>query len=327
MRRREFIALFGGAAIAWPSAASSQKTRLVAVLLGLSEQDPEAKARIREFRLGMRDLEWFEDRNVRIEYRFAGSDMTLINRHVADLVKLEPDVIVANSTPVLAAFQRVTRTIPIVYAVVNDPVGQGFISSPAHPEANITGFSFLELEIVGKWVGLLREVKPDLSRVVLMFNPDTASYYDRYLRDFKALPQRALVDIDAAHVRNISEIDTEIANLARVPRSALMLAGDPFILSTRGAILKSASAHLLPTISPYRQFVAEGCVMSYGPDTGDIFRRSANYVDRILKGTSPGNLPAQSPIKFELTINFKLAKALGLSPQASFLLLADHVIE
>jgi len=160
-----------------------------------------------------------------------------------------------------------------------------------------------------------------------MFNPDTAPYYDRYLREFKALPQRASLDIDAAHVRNISEIESEIAKLAQVPQSALMLAGDPFILSTRGAILKSASAHLLPTISPYRQFVAEGSLMSYGPDTGDIFRRTATYVDRILKGTSPGSLPAQSPVKFELTINFKLAKVLGLLPQASFLQLADHVIE
>lgn len=329
IRRREFITFLGGAGLCPRSvwAASSQKTPLVAVLLGLSEQDPEAKNQIKEFRLGMRDLEWLEDRNVRIEYRFGGSDLALINKHVEDLIRLKPDVIVANSTPVLGAFRRVTTTIPIVYVVVNDPLGQGFISSLSNPGGNITGFSFLELEIVGKWATLLHEMKPDLARAALMFNPDTAAYYDRYLKEFKALPVRAPIDIDAMPVRNIAEAEAEIVKLAQSGHSALMLAGDPFILSSRGAILKSASGRLLATISPYKQFVEEGGLMSYGPDTGDIFRRSSDYVDRILKGALPGHLPAQSPVRFDLTINLKVARALGLSPQVSFLQLADHVIE
>ena len=326
--RRKFGGLLAAAVLCsrgvW--AASPQKVRLIAVVLGLSEQDPEAKTRIREFRLGMRDLEWFEDRNIRVECRFAGRDLALINKHVADLVKLKPEVIVANSTPALAALREATSTIPIVYAAVNDPAGQGFVSSLSHPGANITGFSFLELEIVGKWVSLLREVKPDLTQAALMFNPDTAPYYDRYLREFKALLPDAPVDVGAAHVRNIAEIESAITKLAHAPHSALMLAGDPFILSTRDTILKLASEQRLPTISPYRQFVEEGALMSYGPDTGDIFRRTSAYVNRILKGASPSNLPAQSPVKFDLALNVKVARALELSPQESFLQLADLLI-
>ena len=327
--RRKFVGLLPAAVLSSRSswAASPQKLRSIAVVLGLTEHDPEAKTRVKEFRLGMRDHEWFEDRNVRIEYRFAGSDLAMIDKHVAELVRLKPEVIVANSTPVLAAFRRATSTIPIVYAAVNDPVGQGFISSLSHPGGNITGFSFLELEIVGKWVSLLREVNPVLAKASLMFNPDTAPYYDRYLREFKALLPDAPVYINAAHVRNIAEIGSVITKVASAPHSALMLAGDPFILSTRGAILQLASTHLLPTISPYRQFVEEGALMSYGPDTGDIFRRSTTYVDLILKGASPSNLPAQSPVKFDLALNVRVARELGLSPQASFLQLADLLIE
>ena len=330
MQRREFITLLGGAAVAWPLAARAQQSdrvRRVGFLLGLTEKDPEANARIKAFRLGMRDLGWIEGRNIHIEYRFAGSSLELIKKHVADLVGLAPDVIVANNTPVMAALQPATRTIPIVFVVVNDAVGQGFISSLAHPGANITGFSFIEPEIVGKWINLLGDVKPNLSRVALMFNPDTAPYYDVYLRSFKASPHQTSVEVRAAHVRNVAEVESAVAELGRDPGSGLMAAGDPFILAVRGAIAKAANQHQVPMISPYRQFVAEGSLMSYGPDTADIFRRSASYVDRILKGELPRNLPAQSPTKFELVVNLKTAKALGLSVRESFLLLADEVIE
>jgi len=330
MRRREFITLLGGATAAWPFAAHAQqpeRMRRVSMLLGLAEKDPEAIGRVKAFRLGMRDLGWIEGRNVEIEYRFAGTNLESINRHVAELVRLAPDVIVAHSTPVMAVLRPATSTIPIVFVLVNDPVSQGFISSLAHPGRNITGFSFIDFEIVGKWINLLRDVKPNVSRVALMFNPDTAPYYDVYLRSFKALPQQTSVEVQAAQVRSVAEVDLAVAELGREPGSGLIAASDPYILAVRGAILKAADQHRVPVISPYRQFVIEGSLMSYGPDTADIFRRSSSYVDRILKGESPANLPAQSPNKFELVVNLKTAKALGLSLRESFLLLTDEVIE
>ena len=251
----------------------------------------------------------------------------MINKHVAELIRVAPDVIVANTTPVIAALRPATTTIPIVFVVVNDPVGQGFISNLTHPGGNITGFSFLEPAIVGKWINLLSDVKPDLSRVTLIFNPDSAPYYDSYIRSFKSLAQQSLVEVNAAPVRSAAEVDLAVAELGRQPGGGLIAPGDPFILTVREVILKAAGQHKLPVISPYKQFVLEGSLMSYGPDTADIFRRSGSYVDRILKGELPGNLPAQSPDKFELVVNLKTAKALGLNVRESFLLLADEVIE
>jgi len=329
MRRREFITLIGGAA-AWPLQAQAQqpeKMRHVSMLLGLDEKDAEANARVKAFRLGMRDLGWIEGRNIQIEYRFSGTNPESINKHVAELIKLTPDVIVANTTPVIAALRPATSTIPIVFAMVNDPVNQGFISSLARPGGNITGFSFMESEIVGKWISLLADVKPNLSRVALMFNPDSVPYFDVYLRSFKSSPQQTTVEVEAVHVRSAAEIELAVAKLGREPGSGLIAASDAFLLSVRETILKAADKYRVPVISPYRQFVIEGSLMSYGPDTTDIFRRSASYVDRILKGEAPGNLPAQSPVKFELAVNLKTAKALGLSLRESFLLLADEVIE
>jgi ABC-type uncharacterized transport system substrate-binding protein len=329
MQRREFITLLGGAA-AWPLAAwaqGSQQTRRVSVLLGLGEKDPEAIGRVRAFRVAMRDLGWIEGRNVQIEYRFAGTNLELIDKHVAEVVRLAPDVIVAHSTPVMAVLRPATSTIPIIFAMLNDPIGQGFVSNLAHPGGNITGFSFIDSEIVGKWINLLGDVKPNLSRVALMFNPDSAPNFDAYLRSFKALPQQSSVAVEAVHVRSVAEVESAVAKLGREPGSGLIAASDIFILAVRGAILKAADQHRVPLISPYRQFVIEGSLMSYGPDTADIFRRSASYVDRILKGEPPGGLPVQAPVKFELVVNLKTAKALGLSPPESFVLLADEVIE
>jgi putative ABC transport system substrate-binding protein len=330
MQRREFITLVGGAAATWPLTARAQhidRMRRVSMLLGLAEKDPEAINRVKAFRLGMRDLGWIEGRNVQIEYRFAGTNLESINKNVAELIGLAPDVIVANTTAVMVALQPATSTIPIVFAMVNDPVNQGFISNLAHPGGNITGFSFIESDMVGKWINLLGDVKPNLSRVTLMFNPDSVPYFDVYLRSFKALPQQTSVEVEAVHVRSVADVELAVAKLGREPGSGLIAASDAFILEVRGVILKAADQHRVPVISAYRQFVIEGCLMSYGPDTADIFRRSASYVDRVLKGEPPGNLPAQAPIKFELVVNLKTAKALGLSLRESFLLLADEVIE
>jgi putative tryptophan/tyrosine transport system substrate-binding protein len=271
-------------------------------------------------------LGWIEGRNVQIEYRFAGTNLESINKNVAELIRLAPDVIVANTTAVMVALQPATSNIPIVFAMVNDPVNQGFISNLAHPGGNITGFSFIESDMVGKWINLLGDVKPNLSRVTLMFNPDSVPRFDVYLRSFKALPQQTSVEVEAVHVRSVADVELAVAKLGR-PGSGLIAASDAFILEVRGVILKAADQHRVPVISAYRQFVIEGSLMSYGPDTADIFRRSASYVDRVLKGEPPGNLPAQAPVKFELVVNLKTAKALGLSLRESFLLLADEVIE
>jgi putative ABC transport system substrate-binding protein len=330
MQRREFIMLVGGAITIWPLAAWAQRTdrmRKVGMLLGLAEKDPETLNRVKAFQLGMRDLGWIEGRNLHIEYRFAGTNPESISNYVAELVQLAPDLIVAQSTAVMVALRPATSTIPIVFAMLSDPVSQGFISNLAHPGGNITGFSFLESDIVGKWVNLLSDVKPNLSRVALMFNPDTVPYFDVYLRSFKALPQQTSVEVEAVHVRSEADIELAVAKLGREPGSGLIAAADTFILAMRGVISKAADQHRVPVISPYRQFVIEGSLMSYGPDSADIFRRSASYVDRVLKGEPPGNLPAQSPVKFELVVNLKTAKALGLSLRESFLQLADEVIE
>jgi putative ABC transport system substrate-binding protein len=275
----------------------------------------------------MRDAGWIEGRNVHIEYRYAGTDRDAIKKHVGELIRLAPDVILANSTPVMTLLRPATNTIPIVFVVVNNPVGQGFISNLARPGGNVTGFSFIEPEIVGKWINLLGDAKPDLSRVALMYNPDTAAYYDAYLRSFKALPQQSKVEVDAAPVRSAADIEQAVAELARDQRTGLIVAADIFTVAMRGVILQSTEQHRVPLIAPYRQFAVEGGLMFYGPDTADIFRRSSSYVDRILRGESPGNLPVQSPDKFELVVNLKTARALGLSVRESFLQLADEVIE
>ena len=329
MRRREFITLLGGAATAWPLALRAQqpeRLRRVSVLLGVPENDPETNSRLRAFRLGMRDAGWIEGSNVHIEYRY-GTDRDTIKKHVAELIRLAPDVILANSSPVMALLRPATNTIPIVFVVVNNPVGQGFISNLAHPGSNVTGFSFVEPEIVGKCINLLRDVKPDLSRVALMYNPDTAAYYDAYLSSFKALPQQFSVKVDAALVRSAADVERTVAELARDQSAGLIIAADVSTVAMRGVILQSTEQHRVPLIAPYRQFAVEGGLMFYGPDTADIFRRSSSYVNRILKGELPGNLPAQSPDKFELVVNLKRARALGLSVRESFLQLADEVLE
>lgn len=329
MRRRDFIKVVAGSAAVWPLAVQAQqRDRMprVGVLVGIPEADPETKSRLRALRLGMRDAGWIEGRNIQVDYRYAPNS-DAIKKHVAELVRLAPDVILANTTPVMIALKPATKTIPIVFVVVNHPVGQGFVSNLTHPGGNITGFSFIEPEIVGKWINLLRDVKPDLSRLVLMFNPDSAGYYDDYLRSFKTLPQQSSVEVGAAHVRTEAEVERTIAALAREQRAGLIVAADPFTVGMREVILKSAEQHRVPLICPYRQFVVGGGLMSYGPDATDIFRRSSSYVDRILKGERAGNLPVQSPDKFELAVNLKTARALGLSVRESFLLLADEVIE
>jgi putative ABC transport system substrate-binding protein len=274
----------------------------------------------------VRDLDWIEGRNLVIDFRFAGGNSESIERSVAELIKAAPEVIVVYSTPGLAAVRQATSTIPIVFVIVADPVGQGFVPSLPHPGGNITGFSTFEPDIVGKWVNVLSDVKPGLSRATLMFNPDTAPYFDSYYRSLKTVP-RPSVEVEVAHVRTAAEIEATIAKLGNEQNSGLIVGADIFLINRREPIIELANERRVPTISNLRQFVVDGGLVAYGPDAGDISRRASAYVDRILRGERPGNLPVQSPIRYELVVNLKTAKALGLSPRESFLEVCDEVIE
>jgi putative ABC transport system substrate-binding protein len=330
MRRRDFVAYLSGA-MAWPLVARAQqneRVRRIGVLLESTEEhDPEAKGRIAALRQGLEALGWIEGRNIRIDYRFAGGDADRIRTYAAELVNSAPDVIVANSSPVTAALKRVTNTIPVVLAVVNDPVGQGFVASLAHPGGNITGFSLLEFEIVGKWAGLLKEIAPDTRRTMLLFNPTTAPFYVQIVDKLQSGSPKFVTELSGAPVNERGEIESAIEAFAREPGGSLIAGADAFVVANRGLIIGLAERYRLPAIYQFRQFAADGGLMSHGADTADIFRRSATYVDRILKGEKPADLPVQQPTKFELVINLKTAKALGLTLPPALLAGADEVIE
>jgi len=330
MKRREFITLLGSAAATWPLAARAQqpeRMRRIGVLMAFAEDDQETKARLAAFRQALQTLGWIEGRNIHIDYRFAGGDPARVQDYVAELVNAAPDLIVGHSTPVAAALKQATSTIPIVFAAVNDPLGQGFVANLAHPGRNITGFAFIELTVVGKWLELLKEIAPSLRRVALIFNPQTAPHFPVYLRELGAAPARLAAELTAAPVRDEAEIEAAIAALAREPGGGLIAAGDVFTNAHRALIMALAERHRLPAVYSLRQTVAEGGLMSYGPDGVDVVRRSASYVDRILKGAAPAELPVQQPTKYELVINLKTAKALGLDVPPMLLGRADEVIE
>jgi putative ABC transport system substrate-binding protein len=328
MRRRDFIGLIGGGAASWPLGAVAQQAehvRRVGFLLALAENDPEAHARINAFRHGLEAAGWTEARNIRIEYRFAGSDPERVRAYVAELVASAPDVIVAHSSMVVAALKRATNTIPIVFVAVNDPVGQGLVASLGRPGGNITGFTFVDFEMIGKCLELLKESAPGVNRAVLMFDPDLAPYFHAYLRELGASTAKLPVELTAAPVHDPSEIEGIITQLG--PEGGLIVAPDPFTVVNREVIMRSAERHRLPAIYTLRQEAVEGALMSYGPDTADIFERSAVYVDRILKGSRPDQLPVQAPTKFTLVINLKTARALGITISTMLLAQADEVIE
>jgi putative tryptophan/tyrosine transport system substrate-binding protein len=330
MKRRAFITLLGGAAALWPLAAHAQQAermRRVGVLMSISEDDPLAQARVAVFRQALADLGWTEGRNLTIAWRWAGGDMARVREYASELVRLAPNIILANGTPSVAALKQATTSIPIVFVVVNDPVAQGFIASMAHPGGNITGFSFLEYSMIGKSLEMLKQVAPDLVRVFGMFNPDTYPYYKTHLRSFETVAGLLSLELAAAPIHSPAEIKETIGAMGRWPGSALLVLPDPFTVVHRGTIIQAAEQYRVPANYSYRQHVREGALMSYGADTIDIFKRSASYVDRILRGTNPADLPAQAPIKFEMAINLKTAKALGLTVPDKLLALVDEVIE
>jgi putative tryptophan/tyrosine transport system substrate-binding protein len=331
MKRRDFIAGIGSAA-AWPLAARAQqpdRMRRIGVLLGYDESDPEGKAELAGFTQGFAELGWIDGRNVRIDVRWAAGSVDRMRTFAKELVELQPRVIVANSTPATAALQRETRTIPIVFVVVSDPVGAGFVASLTRPGGNITGFINMEGPMGGKWLQLLTEIAPSVKRVAIMFNPDTApgggSYY---LPSFEAAARSLKVAPIAAPVHSDAEIETVITALGREPVGGLVVMPDVFTLERRAPIILAAARNNVPADYPWSFVVArEGGLFSYGPDLVDIFHRSASYVDRILRGEKPAELPVQLPVKFKAAINLKTAKALGLTVPQSILLRVDEVIE
>ena len=326
--RRKFLATLGGAA-AWPLAASAQQAerlRRIGVLMGVAD-DREGQARVTALKQGLQELGWIDGRNIQIEIRFGGADVARIRAHAAELVVLAPDVLVGQPTPVIRSLRQATSSIPIIMALVNDPVDQGFVSSLAHPGGNITGFTFIDFQMVGKWLEMLKEAAPGVARASLIFNPDMSPHYYVYLRSFEAEPRSAAVEVTAAPVRNTAESEEAIAKLGRKPSSGLIVAPDGFTIVHHQLFLRLAQQHRVPAVYGLRAYVARGALMSYGPDVYDIFRRSASYVDRILKGAKPADLPVQQPTKFELAINLKTAKTLGLQIPEKLLALADEVIE
>jgi putative ABC transport system substrate-binding protein len=329
LSRREFIALIGSATAAWPFGARAQgeRGRRVGFLHPYAENDPEVLARIIAFRQGLEALGWIENRNIVIEHRFSGGSFDRIQAYARELVLSAPEVIIGSGTPITVALRKATANIPIVFNLVNDPVGQGLVDSLSQPGGNITGFSFIDFPLIGKWLEMLKQIAPGVRRVMLMFNPDTTPFYPAFLRELGGAPASLAVELFASPVHDEAETEATITAFAREPTGGLIAAPDAFINNHRRLIMALSDRHRLPAIYGFRQFVAEGALISYGPDTGDIVRRSAAYVDRILRGEKPGNLPVQAPTKYELVINLKTAKTLGLTVPPSLINRADEVIE
>ncbi len=331
MRRREFITLLGGTALAWPLAARAQqpdRVRRIGVLMGYAESDSEAQAHIAAFREGLQKLGWTEGRNTRIDTRWAApDDPESMRRFAKELVALQPDLILSNTTPTTTALLQQTRTIPIVFAIVADPIGSGFIASFRRPGGNVTGFIFTEPTMAGKWLEMLKEIAPHVARVAMLFNPVSATYAEYWLNPFKAAAASFAVEAIATPVRDRSELESVIAAQAREPNGGLIVMPDSFTDAHRVEITSLAARYRLPAIYPFRFFAEVGGLLSYGVDRTDNFRRAATYADRILKGEKPSELPVQAPVKFELVINLKTAKALGLEIPPQLLARADEVIE
>ena len=315
MRRREFITLIGGAAAVWPLAGRAQqadRTRRIGVLMPLTADDPVGQARIAALREGLEKLGWIEGRNIRIDTRWMTTgDVESMQRFAKELVALQPDLIVTQSTPITATLLQETRTIPVVFALVADPIGSGFVASFAKPGGNVTGFVTIEPTMAGKWLELLKEIAPRAARVAFLFNPATATYFEYWLNPFKAAAVSFAVEAIAAPVRDRSELESVIAEQARTPNGGLVVMPDTFMDIHRVELTSLAARYRLPAVYPYRQYTAVGGLLSYGDDLIDNFRRAPTYVDRILKGEKPSELPVQGPVKFHLVINLKTAKSLG----------------
>jgi putative ABC transport system substrate-binding protein len=328
IRRREFITLFGSA-VAWPLAALAQAERMrrLGVLMGLVASDPEAQSRVAAFEHGLRELGWVKGRNLLIEYRWAGGGEKELRNHAAELLDMTPDLILANSTPVTAALREQSQVVPIVFTQVTDPVGDGLVPNLAHPGGNLTGFTNFEFSIGTKWLQALKQTAPHVTQVALVFNPDSAPFANLFLRPVEAAAPSFSVTPIVAAVRAADDLDHVFNALAREVNGGLIVLSDLGMTNHREALIALAAQHRVPAVYPFRYFAASGGLMSYGTDVTEVFRRAATYVDYILRGTSPGDLRVQAPTKYDLVINLKTAKALGLDVPDKLLALADEVIE
>jgi putative ABC transport system substrate-binding protein len=331
MRRRDFIKVIGGGAAAWPLAARAQqddRMRHVGVLMAFDENEPRANVWLSRFTQDLSKLGWTDGRNLRMDVRWAGDNLNRMRMFAKQLVDLQPDVILAFGTPVTAALHRETQTIPIVFVIVSDPVGEGFVASLPNPGGNITGFLAQEATIGGKWLELLTRIAPGVNRAAIIFNPDTAPGGGKYyIPAFEAAAWLLKVAPIAAPVHSVAELETVITALGHEVGGGFVVAADFFLFSNRASIISLAARNDVPAIYPWREVATAGGLLSYGPDLEDMVRRAAPYVDRILHGAKPAELPVQVPIKFELVINLKTAKELSLAVPQTMIVAADELIE
>ena len=328
MRRREFISLLGGAAV-WPLAARAQqgeRIRRIGVLVNLPADDPQAQARNAAFLQGLQELGWTVGRNVRIEYRWGANNADNTRKFAAELVALAPDVILAPGTSTLEPLLQVTRVVPIVFVHAADPVGAGFVESLARPGGNVTGFMQFEYTLSGKWLELLKEFAPRLTRAAVLRDPTLTSSTAQFAA-IQAVAPSLGVEVSPINVRSAGDMERGVAAVARSANGGLIVSATGWSVRHRDLIITRAGQHKLPTVYYDRYFVAAGGLISYGPDTVDQYRQAAGYVDRILKGEKPADLPVQAPTKYELVINLKTARALGLDVPPTLLARADEVIE
>jgi putative tryptophan/tyrosine transport system substrate-binding protein len=326
--RREFITLLGGAA-AWPFDAQAQtleRMRRIGVLLGLATSDPEAQSRVSALEIALRELGWIKGRNLSIEYRWPGDGST-VRDHASELLAMAPDVILANSTPVTAALLEQSRSVPIVFTQVIDPIGQGFVANLAHPGGNLTGLTSFEFSVGTKWLELLKQLAPQLTQVLLVFNPESAPFADLFLRPIEmAAPHLSVMSIRGI-VQESADVGRLFDSVAREPNGGVIVLPDISMTNYREAIVALAQRHRVPAVYPFRYFAVSGGLMSYGTNLTEVSTRAASYLHRILKGEKPGDLPVQAPSKYELVINFNTARALGIDVPPTLLALADEVIE
>jgi putative tryptophan/tyrosine transport system substrate-binding protein len=330
IRRRKFLAtLLGGAAATWPLAARAQqpeRMRRIGVLMNLAADDAEGQARIAGFLQGLQQLGWTDGGNVRIDYRWAAGDTGRFQRYAEELLAFAPDVILASASPSVQALQRATRTVPIVFAQVSDPVASGFVQSLARPGGNTTGFMQFEFGLSGKWLELLKQVAPDVTRAAVLRDPDVGTGTTQFAI-IQAMAPLLRVEVNPVNVRDPSEIRRAVEAFARSPNGGLIVTASALALHHRDLITMLAARHRLPAVYPFRHFVISGGLISYGEDPSNQYRRAAGYVDRILKGAKPADLPVQAPTKYDLVINLKTAKALGLDVPPTVLASAHEVIE
>jgi len=328
VNRRSLISLLGGAA-AWPLAAraqQSERVRRIGVLMNLASDDAEGQARLAAFHQGLQQLGWTVGRNVQIDYRWGAGNADYIRKFAAELVALAPDVILSTGSPSVAALQQATRTVPVVFVTVVDPVSSGFVDSLARPGGNITGFTLYEYSISGKWLALLKEIAPGMTRAAVIRDPALTAGGGQ-LGVIQAVAPSVGAEVTPVNVRDAGEIERGITAFARSPNGGLIVTASTLAGVHRDLIVALAARHKLPAVYPIPYFARSGGLMSYGPDSVDQYRRVASYVDRILKGEKPADLPVQAPTKYELVINLKTAKALGLDVPTTLLARADEVIE